>query len=85
LLLDVREPWEWMQGHLPGAMHIPLGDLERRAGEVDLTRPVVVYCKGGVRSQQAAMFLAQRGHEAVYNLAGGLEAWRAAGLPIVAR
>lgn len=85
LLLDVREPWEWMQGHLPGAMHIPLGDLERRAGEVDPTRPVVVYCKGGVRSQQAAMFLAQRGHEAVYNLAGGLEAWRAAGLPIVAR
>jgi hydroxyacylglutathione hydrolase len=83
VLIDVREPWEWQQGRLPGAIHIPLYQLERRANEVDPGRPVIAYCKGGTRSQSAALLLAQLGHRAVYNLSGGIDAWHAAGYPVV--
>ena len=81
-LIDVRELWEWEQGHLPEAMHIPLHQLERRAHEVDLCRPVIAYCRGGTRSLTAASILAKLGHCAVYNLAGGIESWRRAGYPV---
>src|SRR5688500_15664087 len=50
VLLDIREPKEWARWRIPGAVHIPMGDLARRAGELDRSKPVVVYCKSGQRS-----------------------------------
>jgi glyoxylase-like metal-dependent hydrolase (beta-lactamase superfamily II)/rhodanese-related sulfurtransferase len=81
-IIDVREPWEWEQGHLPEALHIPLNQLDQRAHEVDQCRPVIAYCRAGTRSLKAASLLAQLGHRAVYNLAGGIESWRQAGYPV---
>jgi hydroxyacylglutathione hydrolase len=81
-LIDVREPWEWEQDHLAGAIHIPLHQLERRAHEVEQCRPVIAYCRGGTRSQTAASILAQLGYSVVYNMVGGIESWRRAGYPV---
>lgn len=83
LLVDVREPSEWAEGHLPDAVHVPLSQLGSRAHELDPSRPVIVYCKSGVRSERAALLLGQLGHRPVYNLAGGITAWRAAGYPTI--
>jgi rhodanese-related sulfurtransferase len=79
LLLDVREPDEWAAGHVPGAVHIPLGQLVERVDELPEDRQVVVICRSGARSARAAAFLASSGFDAV-NLAGGMHAWAAAGL-----
>ena len=82
LLLDVREPDEWEAGHAPAAVHVPLAALAARAGELDRDRPVVAVCRSGARSERAAAFLRQQGHDAV-NLDGGMQAWSASGLPVV--
>jgi rhodanese-related sulfurtransferase len=82
LLLDVREPDEWAAGHAPEARHVPLGALAARAGELDPETPVVCVCRVGGRSERAAVVLRQRGFDAV-NLGGGMQAWAAAGLPVV--
>ena len=84
VLLDVREPHEWQAGHAPGARHIPLGQLSRRAAELPERRAVVTVCRSGARSARAAAMLARDGRE-VSNLAGGMRAWAHAGLPVVAR
>lgn len=83
LVVDVRARSEWDQGHLPGAMHIPLPDLEARLAEIPAEREVVLQCQGGGRSAIAAALLQARGHREVANLAGGFSAWAGAGLPIV--
>lgn len=83
-LLDVREPDEWRAGHAPSARHIPLGDLPRRSSEVPVGRPIVVVCRSGRRSAQAAASLADAGRQ-VSNLVGGMQAWSRAGLPVVAK
>lgn len=80
LLLDVREDDEWAAGHAPGAVHVPLGTL--RAADLPTDRPVVAVCRSGNRSGVAAAALAQAGLEVV-NMAGGMTAWAAAGLPVV--
>ena len=74
VLLDVREPWEVELVSLDGAVHIPLGQLADRVGELDPTVPVVAYCHYGSRSEQARLFLEANGFD-VRNLAGGIEAW----------
>jgi adenylyltransferase/sulfurtransferase len=76
-LLDVREPWEWQVGNLErrGAVLIPLGSLDERLGEVPRDRPVVVYCRCGIRSLDAAERLSRAGAGEVYNLRGGILAW----------
>jgi rhodanese-related sulfurtransferase len=79
LLLDVREDYEWGAGHVAGAVHIPLGQLAARAHELPGDRQVVVVCRSGARSARATAFLAISGFDAV-NLAGGMQAWAAAGL-----
>lgn len=79
-VVDVRNPDEWSKGHLPGALHIPLAALPEKFGELDLTSPIVLHCKGGGRSSIAASFLLAQGVSNVSNLAGGYEAWVAAGL-----
>ena len=75
VILDVREPWEIAVASLPGTVHIPLRDLARRVTELDASRDVVVMCRSGGRSLQAAQFLATRGFAHVSNLDGGILAW----------
>ncbi len=74
-LVDVREADEVAQGTLPEAIHIPLGDLPSRMGELDSARQTLLLCRSGGRSGQAAQFLAQNGFEDVTNLVGGMLAW----------
>jgi rhodanese-related sulfurtransferase len=79
-ILDVREPDEWDEGHIPGAHWIPLGSLEDRFGELDRGKEWVCVCHLGQRSAQAADFLSDEGLQ-VGNLLGGMAAWERAGLP----
>jgi hydroxyacylglutathione hydrolase len=82
LVVDVREPWEYRQGHVPGAMLIPLGQLSSRLNELDPERPVAVICASGNRSQSAAALLGQKGFKTVYNVSGGTGAWMHSGLDL---
>ncbi len=81
LLLDVRTRAEFQSGHIAGATNIPVEQLAGRLAEVPRDRPVVVYCRSGNRSAQAARLLRDAGYESVYDL-GGLIAWQAQGHPI---
>jgi rhodanese-related sulfurtransferase len=80
-LVDVRVEHEWEAGRIPGASHIELDELTERAGEIDRKRPVVFYCRGDNRSDMAAAAFAADGYEARV-LAGGIQAWVEAGLPL---
>jgi rhodanese-related sulfurtransferase len=80
-VLDVREDSEWAQGHIEGAVHVPLMQLPARLAEVPGERTLVV-CRVGARSFQAAAFLLAHGKDAV-NLAGGMLEWEAAGRAMV--
>lgn len=71
-LIDVREPSEFAAGTLPGASNIPLTELPRRLGELDRSRRVVLLCRSGGRSANAAEFLAGSGFADVVNLVGGM-------------
>jgi rhodanese-related sulfurtransferase len=84
LVVDVREPWEYAEGHLPGAVNIPLSTLPARLAELPQDRPILLVCNSGNRSGVAADFLVQQGFpgEKVYNLEGGTYAWMASGLPV---
>jgi hydroxyacylglutathione hydrolase len=79
--VDVRAVDEWSSGHIRGALHVPLGQLERRIEELDPSRPVVAVCQTGSRSAIAASLLKARGFRDVANLRGGQVAWASAGLP----
>jgi rhodanese-related sulfurtransferase len=83
LLIDVREPDEYAAGHLPGAMSIPRGLLEFRLSAAPELQPrdlkIVVYCKTGGRAALAACALHEMGYVSVQSLAGGFDAWAAAG------
>ena len=81
-IVDVREPWEYQQGHVPGALLIPLGQLSMRVSELNPERPVAVICATGNRSQSAAALLGQKGFKTVYNVTGGTSAWRYKGLEL---
>jgi rhodanese-related sulfurtransferase len=83
ILIDVREPDEWAAGHAQGARHIPLAQLGQRKRELPADRPIITVCRSGARSARAAAVLAEQGRE-VSNLRGGMRAWAAAGLPLVA-
>ena len=81
VLLDVREDDEWAAGHAPGALHIPLGQLVARLDELPGDQPVAVVCRAGGRSAQATAYLLRQGRD-VRNVAGGMKAWAAGGLPL---
>jgi rhodanese-related sulfurtransferase len=82
-MLDVREPDEWVAGHAPSAVHLPLMDIPARLEEVPREGEVVVVCRMGGRSAQAVMYLMQNGYDNVVNLDGGMRDWAAAGKPMV--
>lgn len=75
LLLDVREDWELAIARLDGVLHIPMGEIPARLGELAPEREIVVLCRSGGRSAQVARFLQQQGYRDVWNLAGGILAW----------
>jgi hydroxyacylglutathione hydrolase len=82
-VLDVREASEWSAGHLPGALHVPLGHLGERLAEVPRTRPIVVHCESGGRSAIAASLLEHLGVAGVTNFTGGFSGWQHAGHEVV--
>lgn len=81
VLLDVREDDEWRAGHAPGALHVPLQEVPARLAELP-DAPLAVVCRAGVRSAQAVAWLSAHGVDAV-NVAGGMQAWEAAGRELV--
>lgn len=75
VLLDVREPFEVQMAAVPGALHVPMGDVPARLAEIPRDRPVLVLCHHGVRSQAVADWLRRQGYEKVENVRGGIAAW----------
>ena len=81
-VLDVRSRAEYEHGHVPGARHIPLGQLRKHLQELDASRPVLVHCQGGTRSAIGASLLDAAGFARVSNLTRGFREWAEAGLPV---
>ncbi len=82
-IVDVREPGEYLAGHVPGAMLVPMGQLPSRLHELDRNGPVHVVCASGNRSAAMTDFLRAAGFDA-YSVAGGTSGWTASGRPLVA-
>ena len=91
LILDVREPAEWSEGHIPGALLVPRGTLEAKADLeyasreprlADRNQPIIVHCASGARSVLATDVLQAMGFTNVRSMAGGIGAWKEKGLPI---
>lgn len=87
LMLDVREDREYEEGHIKDARHIPLGQLNERAGELEKykNKHIIAYCRTGNRSASACTRLRKLGFESVYNLRGGVTAWQRDNLPLSRR
>jgi rhodanese-related sulfurtransferase len=84
LVLDVRETGEWSSGHITGARHITLAQLEKRMSEIEKfkDRPIIVVCATGNRSSSACGQLKKGGFEKVFSLGGGISGWSEANLPL---
>jgi hydroxyacylglutathione hydrolase len=82
VVVDVRERAEWDAGHIAGAVHVPLGHLTDRIGELERDRPVVLHCQTGGRSSVAASVLRAHGFTNVINLSDGFAGWQRRGLPV---
>ena len=82
VLLDVRENDEWHRGHAAGALHIPMGDVPARFGEIDPGAKLFVVCHLGGRSLRVARYLARNGYAPI-NVNGGMQAWADAGRPVI--
>lgn len=81
-IIDVREPGEYLAGHVPGAMLIPMGQLPGRTAEIDRAAPVYVVCATGNRSLAMSAFLRRVGFDA-YSVAGGTSGWARSGRSVV--
>jgi rhodanese-related sulfurtransferase len=81
-IVDVREPGEYVAGHVPGAVLIPMGQLPGRTAELDRGAPVYVVCASGNRSATMTGFLRSAGFDA-YSVAGGTSGWARSGRPVV--
>ena len=83
-LIDVREESEWAAGHLPGAIHLGKGVIERDIEQAvpDTEAEVILYCGGGYRSALAADNLTRMGYRNIISMDGGIRAWREAGYPV---
>lgn len=80
-LLDVREDDEWAVGHAPGAVHLPMSEIQQRLAEVPTDVPLAVVCRVGSRSAQVVAWLRQQGYDAA-NVEGGMLGWQRVGLPV---
>lgn len=85
LLIDVREESEWAKDHLPGAVHLGKGIIERdvESRVPDLDAPLILYCGGGFRSALAADNLQKMGYRNVLSMDGGIRGWREQGHPLI--
>ena len=85
VIVDVRNPDEYAAGHLPGARLLPVGEIAKRLSELpaDKKTPLLLYCLAGKRSTQAVGVLKEEGYLRIYNLLGGITAWKQAGYPVV--
>lgn len=81
-LLDVRTPQENSQAKLPGTVLIPIGEFERRMGEVPKNKTILVYCAVGSRSKPVAEFLSKNGYKDVYHMSDGIVGWYRNGFPL---
>ncbi len=82
IILDVRETKERKAGFINGDTHIPLSQVKSKLSELDNSKKVLVYCRSGARASHIAGLLTRNNFEQVYNLKGGLNAWKKANLPI---
>jgi hydroxyacylglutathione hydrolase len=85
LVIDVRQPKEWHAGHIRDAVHITGAEFPKRIGEIPKDRPVALVCGSGYRSSVAASLLQAVGHTEVFNILGGMTAWKKAGFPTVSQ
>ncbi|MEM7798529.1 MAG: rhodanese-like domain-containing protein [Chloroflexota bacterium] len=83
VFLDVREQWEYDQGHIPGITLIPMSEFEARVSEVPEDKTVILTCRSGNRSGQVDTYLRGLGYDNIHNMEGGIIAWEAAGLEVV--
>ncbi len=81
-MLDVREQWEYDEGHIPGVTLIPMGEIPARLEEIPTDKEVIVTCRSGNRSAQVANFLRQNGLENIHNMSGGIIDWESAGYEV---
>ncbi len=82
VILDVREQWEYDEGHIPGVVHIPMNDLPASLSQIPTDKTVIVTCRSGNRSDQVTDYLRQNGFTNVHNMQGGILAWQEAGLTV---
>lgn len=82
VFVDVREQDEWTEGHLPGSIHIPLGELAQRSGELPHTGKIITVCRSGGRSLYAVDMLKRAGFRDVKSMAGGIVEWVKNGSPV---
>lgn len=82
LLIDVREQWEYDEGHIPGITHIPMEDVPNRLSEIPTDKTVILTCRSGNRSGQVTNLLRDNGYDNVHNMAGGIVAWQEAGYEV---
>jgi hydroxyacylglutathione hydrolase len=82
VVIDVREPAEWMAGHIDGALHLPMLEIVKRIAEVPTDRPKAVVCAGGLRSSTVISALQHAGRHDFYNVTGGMSAWTRAGYTV---
>jgi hydroxyacylglutathione hydrolase len=82
-IIDVRQPGEWMTGHVEGAVLIPVDSLFERVAEIEEDKDVLFYCAVGVRSALACEIGAAMDRTRCHNLEGGMDAWKAGSLPFV--
>jgi hydroxyacylglutathione hydrolase len=81
-IVDVRTPSEWEEGHIPGARHLFVPEVRKKAKDLDRGKPVITYCDSGFRANIAASVLRQEGFTTVCNVPGSMQAWKRAGYPL---
>ena len=83
LIVDVRTPQEYNEGHIYGAVNYPLQQIDRWSKDLPKDKPVYLYCRSGNRSQEAAEYLKKKGFKNIYNETGGIIAWSKRSYPLV--
>ena len=81
-VIDVREQWEYDEGHIPDITLIPMNEIPNRLNELPTDKEVIVTCRSGNRSGQVTDYLREQGFTNIHNMTGGILEWEAAGLPV---